>query len=253
MLFIRTIMVMFDDSLYKTVFIKRLHDFDNDIQRACENEYYSPIFDLLRISMMFRMYDMVKRMANGTHFYSKSSWKNMVWINDWKIDRDEWVYTSALSNDTHYLCNTIPNVSIPMLWWDIANQRSDLIPMCEIMSKLVCRASDLKSDDFSTKNQTHSVRACTLCDDFCEENVEHLIMQCNFNQGIRSRMMDEVGRLCIGIGHNINEGEHNILYISLGKTINGCAWQEMVSIWTTAGLAISEMYRKVLRERSGVG
>ena len=161
MLFIRTVLIMPDDMLHKTVFLTRLHDFENDKHRACENKYYSPIFDLLRVSMMFRMYDMVKRMANGTHVYSKLSWKNIVWTNAWKIDKEEWIYTSALFNDTHYLYNTSPNVNLPMVWWDIANLRSDLIPMCEIMAKLVCRASDLKSDDFSTKNK-HIVFAHAL-------------------------------------------------------------------------------------------
>ena len=66
-------------------------------------------------------------------------------------------------------------------------------------------------------------------------------------------MMDEVSRLCTTIGQNINEGQFNILYILLEKTLNGCTWQEMVPIWTAAGLAIAEMYRKVLCERTGVG
>ena len=149
--------------------------------------------------------------------------------------------------------NTSPNVNLPMVWWDIANLRSDLIPMCEIMARLVCRASELKSDDFSTKNQTHSIRTCSLCDAFCEENVKHLIMQCNFNQGIRSHMMDEISRLYAQIGQDINEGQSSILYILLGKTLGGCTWQDMVPIWTTAGLAIAEMYRNVLCERTGVG
>ena len=253
MLFIRTILTMPNDMIHKVVFLKRLHDFDNNIDKACENKYFSPTFDLLRVSMIFRMYDMVLRMANGTHVYSKLAWKKIVWTNAWKIDDEEWNYTSALFNDTHYLYNTTPGIKYPVVWWDIANLRSDLIPMCETMSKLVCRASELKSDDFNTKNQTHSVRACSLCDNFYEENVEHLILQCAFNHDIRSLMMEDVSRLCTMTGQNITEGDHNILYILLGKSINGCVWEEMVPIWITAGLAISEMYRRILLERAGVG
>ena len=65
------------------------------------------------------------------------------------------------------------------------------------MAKRVCMACDLKSDNFSTKELTHSALACYLCDTYREENVEHMVRpkkrNCLFPLTVRKKV-GKVGR-----------------------------------------------------------
>ena len=88
-LFLRTILCMDDQLIYKKLLVKRLDDFLNNPGVACENKAFSPIFDILRVTMMFGMLGMAINMVNGTHFFSKQCLKRDVWKNAWFIDNEE--------------------------------------------------------------------------------------------------------------------------------------------------------------------
>ena len=42
------------------------------------NLYDSPIYDFLRVAIIYDLYDEVMRMINGTRIYSKNEWEKVV-------------------------------------------------------------------------------------------------------------------------------------------------------------------------------
>ena len=78
----------------------------------------------------------------------------------------------------------------------IVKQVSDRYPQtmksCEILAKLVCHASLLKTDDVRLKRLHRSARTCALCDLYEEDNVRHLVMQCPSMQTERTEMFNDL-------------------------------------------------------------
>ena len=66
-MFLRTILCMGDDSIYRRVLMERLRQFLVDPVAASRNAYFSPLYDILRVTVMFGMMDMAIKMANNTH------------------------------------------------------------------------------------------------------------------------------------------------------------------------------------------
>ena len=114
------------------------------------------------------------------HFYSKTCWKKEVWLRAWKIENEEWGFHCCA-----VLWYILPEVSSP--WCQVAlclvgniNQTPGVHTyVWEHRSIDLQSELSLKSDSIEYKGTLLSVRACEGCDDFCEENVEHVIMQCN--------------------------------------------------------------------------
>ena len=88
--------------------------------------------------------------------------------------------------------------------------------MCENIAAMICRASVLKSDSVVFKRTLISVRACENCDNFSEENLDHVIMQCEKHTQIRTEIthiikdFDEVNQT------EISKSKEILLYV-LGK------------------------------------
>ena len=101
MIFIRTIMVMDDNCLYKKVFKLRARKFNDDIGEGIKNLYDSPIFDLLRISIIFGLYETVMNMTFNSHTYSKGIWKKIVWAGAWEVEDKDWSITSMFQKSLH--------------------------------------------------------------------------------------------------------------------------------------------------------
>ena len=169
-LFLRSVLCMHENSTYRRLLINRFESFINDSHVACINEYHSPIFDIFRVAIMFGMMGMVARMIRGTHFYSKVMWKKEVWRNAWLVDNNDWTNTAPLFRDAHYLNIVLNDTTQYLAWWELSNQRPECMYMCENMSRLVCRCSNLKSDCVMYKGTNLSVRACDKCCNFQEEN-----------------------------------------------------------------------------------
>ena len=64
--------IMSDECIYKQIFIMRTVHFCEDIVTGMENKFDSPIFDLLRISIIFGLFDMVINMVFNGQSYSKN-------------------------------------------------------------------------------------------------------------------------------------------------------------------------------------
>ena len=145
-LFLRSILCMNVNSVYRKLLIQRFECFVKNSYVACENVHHSPIFDILRVTVMFNMMSMAARMMKGTHFYSKSSWKKEVWRNAWLIDNNDWINTAPFFRDTYYLSNILNDTNQYLSWWEMSNIQPECIRMCENMSRLECICSFLKSD-----------------------------------------------------------------------------------------------------------
>ena len=143
LLFVRTVSILDDTVLYKSIFIARARQFDNDRDYGFENPKNSPCFDILKVAYLFDLYEDVMRIITGAAFFSKQMWRNLVWSKAWALENRDWDFRSCLfkattnikhlKNDVHYL-----------IWWQIPDNRPDLMANCETMAKLVCKTSKLK-------------------------------------------------------------------------------------------------------------
>ena len=187
LLFIRTIICMDDGFVYKKLLTSRTHKFNDDLERYVLNEFHSPIFEMLRASILFGIYRETVQMIFGLSVFSKIAWKNLVWEHAWKIEH----------NDGRTMCNYFKSLSgiraikeTPQycIWWHIADMNTDIMRECESMVRLICKTSDLRCDDPRLKNAIFSVRACSLCDNLAPEDPQHIIMQCTYLEDDRMRM-----------------------------------------------------------------
>ena len=124
---------------------------------------------------------------------------------------------------------------------------------CEIMVKIVCRCSELKSVDLRYKNLSFSDRICELCDEYAIENAKHVVMQCNYLQPIREIMLNKINDIPDGLGDYIIRNSPDIFLTLMGKPVDGINFYVMFKVWKLACIAISRMYRTVIRKRKGIG
>ena len=62
LIFIMTILIMDDDCIYKNILKIRATQFNDDINAGIINQGDSPIFDWLRVSIIFGLYEVVMNM-----------------------------------------------------------------------------------------------------------------------------------------------------------------------------------------------
>ena len=251
-MYLRTILCMEEGTIYRRVLTSRLEEFLLDTTSASRNEHFSPLFDIFRVTIMFGMMNMTINMVNGTHFYSKSVWKREVWANAWKIENEEWEYTSALFSDSYYLNAVLGDTREHLIWWEISNRDPSYMLICENIAAIICRASALKSDSVEFKRTLPSVRACQSCDNFGEENVKHVVLQCERHNQLRA----ELTRVCRIFDENnqtdISTSQEFLSFI-LGKDIAGVNTEVKMDLWGTVGRLINSMYEETIRDRCGIG
>ena len=89
MLFVRTIMVLDDHSIYKNVFIKRTLIFMENVTDNLLNVHDSPVFDILKVALIYGLLDDILHMVSGTRVYDKITWRNKVWKIAWEREHRE--------------------------------------------------------------------------------------------------------------------------------------------------------------------
>ena len=136
-----------------------------------------------------------------------------------------------------------------LVWWHISDLFPKLMRICEVMARIVCRNSMLKSDDYRTRTGNVSDMKCTLCDNFEVEDMKHMILHCSFHENTRNAMFKEISRIC----PNLFDIDPDILRIVLGKSVPGIDQETLCNVWICAGKAISSMYYSTLSNRDGVG
>ena len=85
LIFVRSIACMNEFAPIKAIFEGRLNEFDEEDT----NQYDSPIKQILKISLEFRVTNEIRNMFNG-NLMSKPGWKKLVWDRAWSIEYDTW-------------------------------------------------------------------------------------------------------------------------------------------------------------------
>ena len=111
------------DSIYRKTAMSRMYKFNENIAECVKDEYYSPIFDILRLSIIYGLYDEVCRMLCGTAMHSKKDWSNLVWKKAWQIENSAWAEDSTLFPDSTLISRMMKTPNYSVLW-----QLSDLEP-----------------------------------------------------------------------------------------------------------------------------
>ena len=158
------------------------------------NENNSPIFDMIRVSDLFGLNNEVKSMLLDNHYYSKGQWKHIVWNRAWGIERQDWAIRASLFRST----KTIDTISDPgrlLIWWQLAGIAPEIMRQCEIMSKIVCNASNLKVDCYQYRKDTTRRTYCDLCNNFSVEDACHVIMHCPSLNDLRNELFNGIYRI----------------------------------------------------------
>ena len=124
---------------------------------------------------------------------------------------------------------------------------------CETMAKIVCKASDLKCDNYNYKGTSFFAKSCILCDHAAYENAEHIIMSCPYNRDLRTAMCNELSNMdeCKEIWNEIPNTSS--LKVLLGGKPDNMEFACLVSAWCIAAKWVHKMYMRRVNERSGVG
>ena len=133
-----------------------------------------------------------------------------------------------------------------MTWWVISDLSREHIEKCEIMAKMVCEASLLKTADTRLKNRSLASRFCEKCDLGIEETAIHIVMQCPFFEEDRRKMFAEMNALlCREIDEILTDAANIFLYL-MGKHPHNVDFEVIYKFWVLAASHISEMYRSVI-------
>ena len=102
-----------------------------------------------------RVYHSVKMMfLNELPVVSKKTWSNLIWERAWTLEDANWKASNAILKENDLLTMTV-GISRYQTWWKISDSDYRLTGMCETMSKIICHASLLKSDDVRLKGMPH--------------------------------------------------------------------------------------------------
>ena len=253
LVFIRTILVRDDECIYKKkVFKQRAIQFNSDIEKYSANIYDSPIFNMLRIAIIFDFYHIVMSIVTNEHFYSKLQWKTLIWNRAWQIEDSDWQYGTMFYKAMENINMTIGSAKY-LTWWHISDVYPKLMKECETLAKIVCNASDLKCDHYKYKGASFYSKSCSHCDQAAYENAEHMIMSCPYNRDYRDLMYEELS--------NNNECKElwnllpkpSMLKVILGGKTGNSDFSIFVPIWCIVAKWVHKMYFRIVNERSGVG
>ena len=146
-------------------------------------------------------------------------------------------------NDQYQNDNGLPQY---LIWWHISDTNHKLMKECEVMARIVCKVSKLRSDDYRLTNSPFSTKRCSLCYDLALEDANHMILQCNFLSEERARLFEDIENIENEAGKFILRNSINILWTILGKPVNGVLWHTMITFWSivATNVHVYFMYRR---------
>ena len=252
LIFIRTMLIRDNDCIFKRMFKLRAISFNSNIASGIANAKDSPIYDMLRVSIVYNVYDTVMNMVLNEHTYSKLQSRRLIWERAWEIEDEDWIYCSMFYKCMEKINLTIGS-SMYMNWWHISDIYPHLMKPCETMAKLVCGASELRSDDYRLKHATYNMKACTLCNLAAYECSEHMIMSCAHNDDLRISMINEIENSndCLYIWADMSP--QHTYKVLLGSKADNTNYEDMIPIWCIAAIWIQRMYKRTINDRAGIG
>ena len=252
LMFIRSILVMEDHAVAKKIFCERANFYFRNILDGRANIHSSIVFDLLNVCDIFDLLEEVKNLIQRQHFYPKPVWKEMVWKRGWTLEDVHWQIEKQLFKNLELL----KEISVDcryLNWWMMLDNDPSITRKCEILAKLICHASMLKSDDFKLKRQSNVHKMCELCDDFVIEDARHLILQCTYFQNQREDLMLKINDFENRTGANVTNTDCDMLYILLGRRLEGLSDGQTIEIWRMCLESISAMYMANVNLKKGIG
>ena len=242
LLFLRTILVMSDDSICKQILKTRKEAYSDNPANGSRNVNSSPTYDILNTCAEFGILDMCYNMIeNGCH-YGKSEWSKFIWSIAWRKEDEE--YSEINKDSILYQVTDKPRIT----WWAISDLIPSLISTCEIMAKLVCDTSLLKSSDYRLKKLSFSHKICTACDLGIREDIKHIVMQCPHYEGIRSEMCDVLKAIDDPVVQQVLSEPLEFFYVIMGKHPIDAPFESMIKLWMVTSRYITRMYRQVIKE-----
>ena len=132
--------------------------FVSDIDKCTRNQFVSPVFDILSISVIFDLLMTINNAIGTGVVPSKKVWANLVWARAWHMEDKLWASNGILNSNSIFrsVCGTSHYIS----WWSLSDVKPHLRRMCEVLVKIICSSSMLKSDDLSLKSCPDSLKFC---------------------------------------------------------------------------------------------
>ena len=121
----------------------------------------------------------------------------------------------------------------------------------ETIVSLVTHSSVLRNDDVRLKGAPLGASLSDKCDLAALDDARHLVMQCPDLQRQRGDIMGEIAGLEGGFGPAIPNSGEDLLYVLLGKTVEGFTWEQMVSVWKISSKHTASMYKAKIKSGTG--
>ena len=251
MLFIRTILKMDDKPIIRNIFIAQFKVFANDIDKHTKKQFMSPVFDMMSVSIIFDFLPIINDAVLTGVVPSKKVWANLVWSRAWRLEDKIWASNGILNGGSIFRC--VCGTSHCISWWSLSDVRPHLRRMWQIMVKIICNSSMLKSDDLSLKGSHDSLKFCSNCDLGIVQSAWHIIMQCPNNHREIVRMYSELSNIEDGSWEYAKKYANDILCVVLGCEQPALDAQQCYTIWEITGKTVFDIYQKVVSHREGEG
>ena len=252
MLFIRSILVLDDQTLSRKIFCERATVLFGNERHDVDDTGSSLVGDLLNTAVIFNLWDEVRNMVLYGHQYTKHVWKCKVWDRAWNLEDVYWRLQFNVCRSLDIIGLSSPDCRY-LTWWYLSDKYPQVIRSCETIARLVCHASLLKVDDVRLKRLNRSDRSCSLCDMYEYDNVEHLVMHCPRLQPERISMFNEINEIEGRCGKVILSNSVSTLGVLLGRSVDNIPQELMDEVWLVAAKHISKMYYRCLSLRKGIG
>ena len=248
-LFLRSLLCI-DDGTINTIMLRCTQNILANPVLCQENLFLSPVYDLLNTASTFGCFNDAQNMILNGHHWSKSACRDKIWIKAWQLEDVFWCIRTRC-HQSLALLNNVCSSARYIIWWQLADVFYDQMRNCEIMVKLLCRASLLKVDDVRLKRLPANAKFCSLCDLGAYDDANHMIMQCPSTKIARNNMFDELQNVHDGTGHDMLNAGNDIFLTLMGRQPPGFSTAVLVDFWLIAAKHIAAMYRR--RMKIGIG
>ena len=107
----------------------------------------------------------------------------------------------------------------------------------------------MKDHDYRLKRKSFSHKVCVRCVLGIREDVNHVVMQCPCNEGIREEMFDVIKAIDVDKSTRLLSEQQNVFKILMGYHPVDMPFEFMINVWVISSKYIADMYRQVIRSR----
>ena len=242
LLFVLSIITLEADNVIRKVFCNSVESFTANTEQCRINAFRSPVYEICKSCEKFGLLNLVINILKAvTPIPSKRKWSELVWRKGWELDDNYWSAVNIMNKETKLL-SSIMDGSRYMVWWQLSDNDTSMIKVCECIAKIICHTSLLKVDDYHLKDQPPSSRICELCDLYCTENIHHLLMQCPGMYREQVEMHKHICQEIPEIKQIFADEPGNVLLWLLGKNVPNISDESHMKFRCVAGVWIYKIY-----------